>query len=51
MFGINKIKERLEFVENELKYQRELAERKAENKKLKKKHKRQIPIINNNDLG
>ncbi|MCP4355246.1 MAG: hypothetical protein GY793_06365 [Proteobacteria bacterium] len=45
------MKKRLEFVENELKYQRELAERKAQNKKLKKKHKLQIPIINRNDLG
>lgn len=50
MFGINKIKKRLEFVENEIKYQRELRERKKENKKRKKKHKLQIPIINRNDL-
>ena len=51
MFGINKIKARLEFVENELKYQRELQERKEDNKKRKKKHKLQIPIINRNDLA
>lgn len=49
MFGINKIKERLEFVENELRYQRELQKRKEENKKRKKKHKLQIPIINRNN--
>ena len=49
MFGLNKIKKRLEFVENELRYQRELNQRIEENKKRKKKYKLKIPVVNRND--
>ncbi len=49
MFGIKKIKKRLDFIENELKYQKELKERKKLNKKMKKGCK--IPVVNKNYLG
>ena len=51
MFGISKILKRLEWCENELKYQKELKKFNDENKKRKKDFQLKIPPINRNDLA